>query len=158
MLTQFPVFAAAGAAFLLLGALGTTLGPNDARAQGAGPGERETFQQVLLVPPDDKDYVVVKVPAGFRAVVTDIVAYNVANGKGHKVAPEAESYLWLGGYVEKKSVALANRMRVLGNTTEQWHLQTGFELRGAPDLLVSSEMGGPTRSPALVYVTGYLTK
>jgi hypothetical protein len=120
--------------------------------------ERQPFQQILMVPPDDKDYVVTAIPQGGRVVVTDVIVYNVADGKSHKVQPAAESYLWLGGYVDGKSVALINRIRTLGNETEQWHLQTGLELKGAPDLRVSSEKTGATASSALVYVTGYVTK
>ena len=124
----------------------------------AQAGPREPFQQLLLVPADDKDYVVLKVPAGARAVVTDVVAYNVANGKGHKVTNNAESYLWVGGYADGKSVGLINRMRLLGNDTEQWHFQTGLELKGAPELLVSSEKGMANASTALVLISGYVQK
>ncbi|MFN3649658.1 MAG: hypothetical protein ACK47B_08750 [Armatimonadota bacterium] len=148
-----PTLLAAGslAAYLLLAGLPA----RDAGAQAPGA---TPFRHVLLVPPDDKDYVLVKIPNGGKAVVTDIIAYNSADGNGHKVAPTAESYLWVGGYVDGKSVGLVNRMRVLGNETEQWHLETGLELSGAGELLVSSEKEAPGASPALVYVTGYLTR
>jgi hypothetical protein len=152
---KWKLFFAGGAASLLALVIGTMLSPGEAGAQA---GERQNFQVLLLVPPDDKDYVAVKIPEGGRAVVTDVVAYNAADGKGHKVAPAAESYLWVGGYVAGRSVGLVNRMRVLGNETEQWHLQTGMELRGAPELLVSSEKLAANETPALVYVNGYTTR
>jgi len=155
MLPKFFLFGVVLAALAAVSLVMVASAPR-ASAQAPRSGERQGFQTLLLVPPDDRDYVVTKLPAGARAVVTDIIVYNVADGKGHKVAPSAESYLWLGGYVEGKSVGLANRLRVLGNETEQWHLQSGLELRGAPELVVSSEKGGANASPALVYVTGYL--
>lgn len=143
-----------GAAVPLLLLAGSWL-PRQAAAQG---GTREPFQQLLLVPPDDKDYVVVRIPAGSTAVVTDLIAYNVADGRGRKVPTTAESYLWLGGYSEGKSLGLVNRMRLLGNATESWHLHTGLQLAGAPELLVSNEKGIPGATSVLVYVTGYLQK
>lgn len=128
------------------------------RAQAQAAGERQPFQKLLLVPPDDKNYVVLKVPEGSRAVITDLTAYNATDGKGHKVAPGAEAYLWMGGFVDGKSVGIINRMRVLGNETEQWHLQTGMELAGAPELVISSDNTSPAPTPTLVYVNGYVTR
>lgn len=150
-----PLSAALAAFVLGAGLLTVSLAPRGAGAQGGTP---QPFRQVLLVPADDKDYLVVKIPAGGRVVVTDVIAYNSADGSGHKAAPSAESYLWIGGYVDGKSAGLVNRMRVLGNETEQWHLQTGLELSGAPELFVSSEKASPNPSPALVYVTGYVLR
>ncbi len=134
----------------------STVLPRDAVAQGAA--DRQPFQQVLLVPPDDKDYVITRIPDGFRAVVTDVVAYNALNGKGHRVSEQSQSYVWVGGYLDGKAVGLVNRMRLLGNQTEQWHMITGFELKGAKELVVSSDKEATAASPALVYVTGYLTR
>ena len=121
-------------------------------------GERRPFQAVLLVPPDDKDYVITRIPEGMRAVLTDVIAFNAADGKARRVSPSAESYLWIGGYVDRKPAGLINRMRVLGNDPEQWHLQTGMELRGAPELVATCEKGVPNESPVLLHVTGYLTR
>ncbi len=127
-------------------------------AQAQGPVDRQQFQQLLLVPPDDRDYVVVRAQQGQRVVVTDVIAYNAQDGRGHKVAPGAENYVWLGGYVEGKSVGLINRMRLLGNDSEQWRMETGFELRGAAELVVSNEKGTGSATPVLVYVNGYLAR
>ena len=153
---KFYLLGGALTAAAVIGLLSSGVGPRRADAQP--PAERQFFQRLLLVPPDDKDYVITRVPEGMRAVVTDLVVYNTADGKGHKVSPNAESYLWVGGYVEGKSSGVVNRLRVLGNETEQWHLQTGLELRGAPELLVSSEKGVPNESSTLVYVNGYISR
>src|SRR3954447_16028319 len=129
-------WAAAGAGLLALALGGGLL---SARRAVAEAGERQPFSRLLLVPPDERDYTVAAIPEGARAVVTDVVMYNVADGKSHRVPAEAESYVWLGGYAGKTSVGVVNRMRVLGNETQQWHFQTGMELAGAPELVVSSE-------------------
>jgi len=150
--------------YLLLGGLATVaaalLFSSRLAAQDTAPGagERRPFHQVLVVPPNDQDYIVTRIPPGTRAVVTDVIAFNAADGKGKRVADGAESHLWVGGYVSGKSVGLVNRMRLLGNTTEQWHLETGFELSGAPELVVSSEKGVASESPVLVHISGYLTR
>jgi hypothetical protein len=154
---KFCFFGATLTAAAAAGMIFAGTGAQRASAQ-ATVTERQYFQRLLLVPPDDKDYVVTRIPEGQRAVVTDLIVYNTADGKGHKVAPTAESYLWVGGYVEGKSSGLVNRMRVLGNDTEKWNLVTGLELRGAPELLVSSEKGVPSETSALVYVNGYISR
>ena len=154
--SRLVVLLAGTGAFVFTLLLGVLSGPRSAGAQA--PAGVLPFQQSLLVPPDDKDYVVTQVPAGSRVVVTDIVVYNVADGKSHKVAPTSESYLWVGGYADGKSVAVINRLRTLGNDTEQWHLTTGLELKGTPDLRVSSEKLAANGATAMVYITGYLTK
>lgn len=155
--SRFVLLLAGGGVLLGSVLLGSLSGARSASAQ-APMAERQQFQQALLVPPDDKDYVVTAIPPGAKAVVTDLVAYNVADGKSHKVAPAAEGYLWVGGYADGKSVALMNRIRTLGNETEQWHMTTGLELKGTPDLRVSCEKSGPNASPVLVYITGYITR
>jgi hypothetical protein len=154
MFPRVLLFGAGAAAALGL----ALLAPAHSAQNAAPPDERKPFQQVLLVPPNDKDYIVVKIPAGSRAVVTDVIAYNALDGKGHRVGPNAESYVWVGGYVDGKSVGLVNRMRILGNETEQWHLAGGMELGGAPELVVSSEKGTPGETPVLVHLCGYLTR
>jgi hypothetical protein len=154
--SRLVILLAGASAFLFTLLLGLFSGARSAGAQA--PAATQPFQQALLVPPDDKDYIVTQIPAGSRAVVTDIVVYNVADGKSHKVAPTSESYLWVGGYAEGKSVAVINRLRTLGNDTEQWHLTTGLELKGTPDLRVSSEKLAANGATAMVYITGYLAK
>lgn len=154
-LSRFVLLSAASTG--VLAALGVgILSARDASAQA--PADRQPFQQALLVPPDDKDYIIATIPPGQRLVLTDVVVYNVADGRSHKVAPAAESYLWFGGYADGKSVALINRMRTLGNETQQWHLTTGLELKGTPDLRVSSEKLAANGASAVVYVTGYIAK
>lgn len=125
-------------------------------AQAGAAGATTPFQAILLVPADDQDYIVTRIPAGKTAVLTDVIAYNSRDGLGHKVADETERYLWLGGYVERRSIGLVNRLRVLGNASEQWRLETGLRLTGAPELVVSSEKGAPGAGSSLVVVTGYL--
>lgn len=122
----------------------------------SGGSDRVPFQAVLLVPADDQDYILARVPAGKTLTLTDLVAYNVADGMGHRVDNQVERYLWVGGYMDGRSVGLVNRLRLLGNSTEQWHLQTGLRLRGAPELVVSSEKGRPGAGSSIVVATGYI--